>query len=216
MFSGIIEEIGIVQTIIQNTKGARFCVRASFCSEIKIGDSVAINGVCSTVVEKTSKDFLVEFSNHTMNLTNLSTLKVSSQVNLERALSFSGRLDGHIVLGHVDGVSKISSIEKDGFSKKISFDLNSLNKRQIVKKGSIAIDGVSLTVSDLAEKKFSVTIIPHSLQNTTLLSKKEGDIVNFETDIIGKYIERVILCSNETNQKISKIDETFLIEKGFF
>ena len=216
MFSGIIEEIGIIQKITKNVSGAMFCVGASFCSEIKIGDSVAINGVCSTVVEKTSIDFCVEFSNHTLNLTNLSALCASSKVNLERALSFNGRLDGHIVSGHVDGTTQISSIVDDGFSKKISFNLQSLNKRQIVKKGSITIDGISLTVSNLSEENFSVTVIPHTLQNTTLLDKKVGDVVNYETDILGKYVERIMLYPNENSQKISKIDETFLIEKGFF
>ena len=215
MFTGIIEEVGYIKNILKTSQGARFTVSVSFAGDVKLGDSVAINGICSTVVSKTNDTIDVEYSNHTLNITNLNTIKQNSSVNLERALKITDRLDGHFVTGHVDAVTKLISIEDEGFSKKISFEIPSGLSNQIVKKGSITIDGISLTVSDLSDTFFSVTIIPHTLSNTTLITKKVGDFVNIETDILGKYVEKILVLKNNTHTK-SNITEEFLIEKGFF
>ena len=214
MFTGIIEDLGKVKSIVKTQRGATFEIEALFADQLKIGDSVAVNGACSTVISKNSKSFSVEYSLHTLSLTTLSFLNNNERVNLERAMNFSDRINGHLVSGHIDGVTKLISINDEGFAKKISFILPEEYKNQIVKKGSIAIDGISLTISDVDDRQFSVTIIPHTLNNTTLCSKNVGNLINFETDLISKYIEKVMLAKN-INTRNSNIDEQFLAEKGF-
>ena len=219
MFTGLIEEIATIKSISKTSAGAvvEVCAKNA-SSELKIGDSVALNGVCSTVTGVSKGAFEVEFSNKTLEVTTFSALRQGAELNLERPLRLSDRLDGHIVTGHIDGVTKILKIEKDGFSHKFTFELPPEYKKQVVNKCSIAINGISLTVADCSDNDCVLEIIPHTLKNTNLGSLKKGDFVNFETDITGKYIEK-ILCSKDNvgcaGEKNKNIDMNFLAEKGF-
>ena len=213
MFTGIIEEIGIIKKIDKNSSGAKVFIESNFF-DLKMGESVCVNGVCSTVVEINKNDFAVEYSNHTLDTTNFKELKLKEFVNLERALLMSDRLSGHIVTGHVDGVVKLLHKEKDGFSNKLIFEMPKFYINQIIKKGSITINGISLTVAQNSSSDFVLEIIPHTYENTNLKYLKIGDTVNFETDIIGKYIEKILL-SKDNKETSGMIDMDFLKEKGF-
>ena len=218
MFTGLIEEVGTLKSVTKTSAGAVVTVASKLAKELKIGDSVAVNGVCSTVVKLGSDTFCVEYSNKTLEVTTFSGLKSGEKLNLERPLRLSDRLDGHIVTGHIDGVTKISDIKKDGFSYKYTFKLPSEYKNQVVNKGSIAINGISLTVAECTDDEFVLEIIPHTLEHTNLGVLKAGDFVNFETDITGKYIEKnLCLKDNDvaSGRKKQPVDMEFLSEKGF-
>lgn len=191
MFTGIIEEIGHVASIKRGAKSVVLTIKAKEVMEgTKLGDSIAVNGVCLTVTSLTGTGFMADVMHESMERSSLSKLKIGDAVNLERAMLAGGRFGGHIVSGHIDGMGKIEKIRQDdnAYWYKISTSSEILNC--IVMKGSITIDGISLTVAGLDDTSFSVSIIPHTRANTILANRKVGDLVNLENDIVGKYIQR--------------------------
>lgn len=212
MFTGIVEEIGTVKKIARGQKAYLEIQADKIFSDIHIGDSIAVNGVCLTVTGFSGKIFTADVMNETFSRSSLGSLKTGSHVNLERAMSANGRFGGHIVSGHIDGTGKITNIKKDGNAVwyKISADENII--KYTVEKGSIAIDGISLTVARVEKDNFSVSIIPHTSEETILSEKKTGDTVNLENDIIGKYVER-FLNFDKTGK--SNITMDFLSKYGF-
>jgi len=191
MFTGIIEEIGHVASIKRGAKSVVLTIKAKEVMEgTKLGDSIAVNGVCLTVTSLTAAGFMADVMHETMERSSLSKLKIGDAVNLERAMLAGGRFGGHIVSGHIDGMGKIEKIRQDdnAYWYKITASSEILNC--IVMKGSITIDGISLTVAGLDDTSFSVSIIPHTRANTILANRKVGDLVNLENDIVGKYIQR--------------------------
>jgi riboflavin synthase len=197
MFTGIIEEIGNIDGVIRTKNGLKLEIRASkVLEDIAIGNSIAVNGICLTVVEHNNNCFSVDVMFETVEKTNISELKIGSFVNLERAVKVSGRFDGHFVLGHIDGTGRISRKHNEYLEISIQEEL----PKYIVKKGSIAVDGISLTVVDVKENFFSVAIIPHTLDKTTLGLKRINDKVNIEVDIVAKHIEKLLLkMGNKSN-----------------
>ena len=215
MFTGLIEEIGEVKHIVKGLKSAKITISASYVlNGVKIGDSISTNGVCLTVVAFTKDTFAVDVMPETMKRSNLKNLKFGSKVNLERALKLGDRLGGHIVSGHIDGVGIINNMEKDDNAIWVSIKADSDILKYIIQKGSITIDGISLTVAYVDNKIFKVSIIPLTKEETTLLSKTIGQEVNLECDIVGKYIEKFTIFNQEQKQK-SNIDINFLRENGF-
>lgn len=193
MFTGIIEELGAVKTLRRGSSGARLAISASFVLEgTAIGDSICVNGVCLTVVDLGKADFSADVASETIKVTNLGELKVGQKVNLERALRLSARIGGHLVTGHVDAVGRIKEKRQEGNSWRVFIETPEQALRYIIKKGSVAVDGISLTVADLDSTGFSIAMIPHTAKLTTLGSKAPGESVNLETDIIGKYVERLL------------------------
>jgi riboflavin synthase len=194
MFTGIVEDIGTVKEIKPGTKEVLFTIKTKNIEvkEIKPGDSISINGICLTVISIGDGAFTIEASHETLKRTNLSKLKIGSKVNLERSLRLNDRLGGHIVNGHVDGVGKVDSMRKRGKSVEIWFSLSKGLSRYVVEKGSIAIDGVSLTVNAVNGDRFLVNIIPYTQKATIFGKMKPGDLVNIECDIIGKYVEKFV------------------------
>jgi riboflavin synthase len=215
LFTGLIEEIGKVKSVIKSTKSAKIIINSKkVLEEVKIGDSISTNGVCLTVTEYGSNYFTVDVMAETMRRSNLSTLSNGDSVNLERALRLGDRLGGHIVSGHIDGIGSISNFENEDNAVWITIDASVELLKYIVEKGSIAIDGVSLTVAYVDEKAFKVSIIPHTKEVTILLTKKVGDIVNLECDMLGKYVEKLMSFKEQTSTK-QGIDLKFLSEHGF-
>ena len=194
MFTGIVEDVGKVKEIRTKAKEVVFTIQVKNidAGEIALGESIAVNGTCLTVISSGRNNFTVEASHETLKRTNLSRLKVGSKVNLERAVKLGARLGGHIVNGHVDGIGKVDSIEKRGKSIEIWFSLPEGLSRYVVEKGSIAVDGVSLTVNAVSGNRFSVNIIPFTQEATIFGELKRGDPVNIECDIIGKYVEKFV------------------------
>lgn len=215
MFTGIIEELGKVISIQKSDKSARISLQASLVNkDISIGDSIATNGVCLTIIEFSADKIVAEIMNETLERTSIGALKTKDKVNLERALRLDSRLGGHIVTGHVDGVGKIISIKKEGIAQLIDITYPKELSKYLAKKGSVAIDGISLTVVFVEESFFRISLIPHSLDMTTLGFKKEGDPVNIEIDVLARYIERIYSFKNEEEGE-SRISKSFLIENGF-
>ncbi|SFD08885.1 riboflavin synthase [Butyrivibrio sp. YAB3001] len=189
MFTGIIEEIGKIKSVNRGSANSQMVIGADkVLSDVQLGDSIAVNGVCLTVVSFNEKSFTVDVMNETYSRSSLGDLRVGSLVNLERAMPSNGRFGGHIVSGHIDGTGRIKATRCDGNAVwyEITADSNILNG--IVEKGSIAIDGISLTVALVTTSSFSVSIIPHTLERTILKEKRAGSVVNLENDIIGKYV----------------------------
>ncbi len=215
MFTGIIEEIGKVIRV-QRTAGSSFIeIQAEkVLTDAHIGDSIAVNGVCLTVTDMTNDTFRADVMNETLSRSSLGSLVSGSMVNLERAMAANGRFGGHIVSGHIDGTGIITDVKNDGIAVWYTISAEDSLLRYIVEKGSIAIDGISLTVAKVTNSTFSVSIIPHTASETTLSMKKTGDIVNLENDIIGKYIERLIKTS-EPHTRSSNITMEFLAKNGF-
>lgn len=207
MFTGLIEKVSKVENIVFNSYGAKVYYRADF-DDVKIGDSIAINGVCLTVTSIERDIFSADIMKETLNISNLKNLKKNDEINLERALKLNSRLDGHIVSGHIDTTANVAEIKQDGFSKRIKFACDSA---LIVKKGSIVINGVSLTVVEVYKNGFEVSLIPETLNKTNLKNLKIGDIVNIEYDLIGKYIQKFLSLNNEK----PKLTLEFLKENGF-
>lgn len=204
MFTGIIEEIGKVENIIKNTHSFKLIVKCKkVIQDVSVGDSIAVNGACLTVTEFGENLFSADVTSETMRRTAFSLLQIGTEVNLERALSFNGRLGGHIVLGHVDCCGKIISERKDENAVHIKIETEEKWFKYIIEKGSIAVDGISLTISEKRGKTFIVTIIPHTGIKTTLLNKKVGDMVNLECDYLGKFVEQLI---NKSNEKLTMKD----------
>ncbi|CUU04667.1 riboflavin synthase alpha chain [Candidatus Kryptobacter tengchongensis] len=190
MFTGIIEEVGKVKSVVQKGKARVFAISSEkLLNDIKIGDSVAVNGVCLTVFEKLNEYFKVEAVEETIKKTNLGNLKTGDRVNLELSLKLGDRLGGHIVLGHVDTTGVIENILKlkNSWIFEIKFPIEF--RKYIIPKGSIAVDGISLTIAEVDDGKFKVSIIPFTWENTNLKFKRSGDRVNLEFDFFGKYIE---------------------------
>ncbi len=212
MFTGIIEEVGSIRGI---RRGSHSCV-LTVCAkkvleDVHIGDSIAVNGTCLTVSSFDGASFCADVMPETMQRTNLGKLLPGSQVNLERAMAANGRFGGHIVSGHIDGTGVLSAFRKDDNAVWVTIAAPSSVLRYIVEKGSIAIDGISLTVARVTEKDFAVSVIPHTAAETTLLHKKIGDLLNLECDIIGKYVEK--LCGG--GKQTSGITAEFLAQHGF-
>lgn len=211
MFTGIIEEIGTVRRIEHGAKGARLTIQAkTVLEDTKIGDSIATNGVCLTVVSMTGDSFSADVMAESLRRSSLGTLQGGSPVNLERAMAANGRFGGHIVSGHIDGTGTIASQKREDNAVWIKIKTPAPLLRYIVEKGSIAIDGVSLTVAAVTDTDFSVSIIPHTGAQTILLGKKPGDPVNLECDVIGKYVEKLT-----APHKTGGISTNFLAENGF-
>jgi len=213
MFTGIIEEIGKIKKIIRIRDIVKFAISANkILTGMELGDSISVDGVCLTVVKFTKNEFEVDLSPETLNLTTFKHKKNNDMVNLERALKLGDKLGGHFVTGHIDGVGKINQIEKMGDSFIYSFTADDSILSNIVQKGSIAIDGISLTIAELNKSSFSVAIIPYTYNNTTFKYKKSGNLVNIETDMLGKYVKKYIGFEEEHK---SVIDEEFLKKYGF-
>lgn len=215
MFTGIIEEIGTIKQLQKGTHSAILQIQADIVLEgLKIGDSVAVNGVCLTVTSVQSQGFRADVMHETLNRSALSDLTIGSLVNLERAMPANGRFDGHIVAGHVDDVGKIIDIKRDDNAIWYTIQAAPPVMRYIVEKGSIAIDGISLTVARLSADSFSVSIIPHTAHVTTLGKRKIGDAVNLENDIIGKYVEKFLTPAVSQPTK-STMTRDWLLQHGF-
>ena len=213
MFTGIVEELGEVSAMARGRDSMVLTIKAkTIMSDLKLGDSVSTNGVCLTVTEKGSDYYKADVMHETMNRSSLGKLKPGSHVNLERAMSAEGRFGGHIVSGHIDGTGSITSIKKDDNAVWYTIAAPENIMRYIIEKGSIAIDGISLTVAKVTDKDFSVSIIPHTIKETTLGEKRAGDIVNLENDLIGKYVEKLITISPK---KSGNIDKEFLLRNGY-
>ncbi len=212
MFTGIIEEVGRIEKISVDRGNLKLKIKASkISSDLKIGDSININGACQTVTGTDPDSFTVEAVEETQKKTILGQLKRNDLVNLERSLRFSDRLGGHLVTGHIDCVGKIKSIAKKDGSFLYEFELSEKYLTYLVEKGSVAVDGISLTVVEILKNSFSVSIIPFALENTTLGTKKVGDLINIETDLIGKYVERILSSKSDK----SMITEEWLKDKGW-
>ncbi len=193
MFTGIIEEVGKLKSVKSTAGGLSIEVEAKkVLEDSKLGDSIAINGICLTITDLKSDSFDFDVSQETINRTNIKDLKVGSFVNLERALRPIDRMGGHIVQGHVDTVGKISAVIQKGEHWEFKITFPSEYRKYVIEKGSIAIDGISLTINEIVNNNISLNIIPHTIQNTNLQYRKIGDNVNIEFDIIGKYVLNIM------------------------
>lgn len=218
MFTGIIEEIGRINAIRHGAHSAVLVINASaIMNDVNIGDSIAVNGVCLTVTAFTKEGFCADVMHETLKRSSLAALKSGSAVNLERAMSAGSRFGGHIVAGHVDGVGIICEVTKDDNAVWYRIKAEGKVLRYIVEKGSVAIDGISLTVAKVTASDFSVSIIPHTAGQTILSAKKAGDIVNIENDVIGKYVEKLLMPyePDKTEAKDKGITMEFLYKNGF-
>ena len=213
MFTGIIEELGTVGQMDRRPDSIKLTIQARKVLEgTQLGDSIAVNGVCLTVTSMTDSSFTADVMHETMRRSSLSDIKSGSKVNLERAMQVGGRLGGHIVSGHIDGVGHIARIAFDGIARVITISIPKDMEPFIVEKGSIAIDGISLTVVSVGNSQFSVSIIPHTMAHTTLIDKHPGAVVNLETDVIGKYVHS--FTTAHTGKRSGITMET-LLENGF-
>jgi len=193
VFTGLIEEVGKVKNIVRKSSGLRLTIETKeIHRETKVGDSVSVNGACLTVEETNGNELVFFVSGETLKRTNLKLLRVNDWVNLERALRLGDRIGGHLVQGHVDATTKILRIRKTGEEFVFSFQTPKDFHRFMVEKGSVAIDGISLTITNVTQTTFSVTVVPHTFENTNLKFRKVGDTVNVEFDLIGKYVEKLI------------------------
>ncbi len=215
MFTGLVEEVGTVESVKKGPKSATITVKAKkILEDIKLGDSVATNGVCLTVTSFTSNNLEVDVMAETMRRSNLDSLSSGSKVNLERALKLGDRLGGHIVSGHIDGTGTIKDFQQEDNAVWVSITAPPDILKYIINKGSVAVDGISLTVAYVDNECFKVSIIPFTGDETTLLEKNMGDKVNLEVDMIGKYVEK-LLSFKENGPSKSNIDINFLSEHGF-
>lgn len=211
MFTGLIEAIGSVRAMARDSRGARVEIGCPFTKELSRGDSVAVDGACLTVVEMRPASFFADVSNETIERTTLGDRNPGDPVNLERALAVGQRLGGHYVLGHVDVVGTVKRVT--GLGDAIRFDVSYPSELAplLVDKGSIAIDGISLTINGVDDGSFWVALIPESQERTTLASKRPGDRVNLEADVLGKYVLRALA----TSKRVEGIDEALLARAGF-
>lgn len=211
MFTGIIQETGSVKSVEKKGTSGRITIEAVECARrVSTGDSIAVDGACLTVTEVRNGFFIADVSSETLSLTTLGDLGPGDRVNLETALTLSTPLGGHIVTGHVDGTGKVEAARASGDFVEIEFSAPSALMRQMVKKGSVAVDGISLTIAGLTGGGFRVAVIPHTLKLTTLAEKGPGASVNIETDILAKYVERLL-----GRDPGGRITEGFLAEHGF-
>ena len=220
MFTGIIEGLGTVAKLRPSGRGKRLVVTTDFeLKEMKIGDSIAVNGACLTAVVISTNRFEADLSPETLSRTTLNKVKTGDRVNLERALRLSDRLDGHLVSGHIDGIGTLSGREDDDNAIIITITVSEALSRYMIPKGSVAVDGISLTINNCSHDRFSVSIIPHTSKLTTLGFKKKGEAVNIETDMIGKYVERFVCASDggykKESVKKTAVDMELLVKSGF-
>ena len=212
MFTGIVEEIGKIKSFKKENNGAIIEVECkTVLDDTKLGDSIAINGVCQTVTKLNSNSFCANVSDETLSVTNFNNLKNGDSVNLERALTLNSRLGGHIVSGHIDCRGKLLNIERLTDFYNLEFEIPYEQEKYVVSKGSITINGISLTVAQISENTLKTAIIPHTYNNTNLKNLTPGDYVNIETDILGKYVEKMLSANNNK----SNISMSFLQENGF-
>jgi len=211
MFTGLIEDIGTIAAVESRARSVFLTIsHAPHLDDLKAGDSIAVDGVCLTVTGRGEGKFGAEASTETVNTTTLGAKTTGQRVHLERALTFSGRLGGHLVTGHVDEQGKVVALLPQGRSLKMTFQISDRGIRYVVEKGSVAVDGVSLTVNEVRGNRFSVMVIDYTAGHTVLAGRKVGEAVNIETDIIGKYLERL-----GGGQGGAKLDARFLAEHGF-
>jgi len=220
MFTGIIEGLGTIRAMRSSDQGKRLTIESDFGLDgSKVGDSISVSGACLTMVKLDGKRFDVDVSPETLQKTTFGSAKVGQRANLERALRLSDRIDGHLVSGHIDGMGTLSQRENLGNSIVVSIDVPEYLARYMISKGSVAVDGISLTINACETKSFSVSIIPHTATVTTIDQKNEGEPVNIETDMIGKYVERFTSGSRQRVDRNSSepggIAEEFLIKTGF-
>jgi riboflavin synthase len=213
MFTGIIEDKGKVLRIEYRGQEKRLTIEfAPYLTEMQLGDSININGVCLTIVQKKEQAIELDLSQETLQKTILGELREGDQVNLERALKLTDRLGGHIVTGHIDGIGEIVEKRKERDFLQLRIKIPESASRYVVQKGSIAIDGISLTVNEYQGSEIQMTLIPYTIEKTTLMDKKVGDRVNVEADILGKYVEKLF---SQGDKKSGKVDLSFLKEHGF-
>ena len=216
MFTGIVEEVGQIARVQPGAHSAVLHIRATaVLDDLKIGDSVAVNGVCLTVTTLTKDGFTADVMHETMNRSGLSTLRTGSPVNLERAMPANGRFGGHIVSGHVDGQGTITSVQRDDNAVWYTIAAEPGLLRYVVEKGSITVDGISLTVARVSEQDFAISAIPHTVAVTILRAKGPGDQVNLETDILGKYVEKLLAPPPPEPAGKSAITKEFLVSCGY-
>lgn len=223
MFTGIIESLGRVRAVENRAADSRLWVDGDLpWSEVKLGDSIATNGVCLTVVAMDSRGFAADVSAESLRHSNLGRLKAGAAVNLERAMPASGRFDGHMVSGHVDAQARLLRIASEGRSRVLWFELPASLSPYMAVKGSVCLDGISLTVNQVEEAQFSVNIVPHSAEQTTVAQWQQGQWVNIEVDLVARYLER-LLSSDSTgpdhDQTVQpaegKMNKQWLLERGF-
>lgn len=216
MFTGIVEEIGHIEAIEKGNRSAKLVITANkILQDIQLGDSIAVNGICLTACRISKSNFTADVMAETMNRSNLGNLKKGSAVNLERAMPANRRFGGHIVSGHVDGTGTIIDFKKDENAVWVTIKAGANLLKYIVEKGSIAIDGISLTVAYVDDSCFKVSIIPHTADETILLHKKTGDTVNLECDVIGKYVEKLLYYNKQEQTEQKGITLEFLQQNGF-
>lgn len=214
MFTGIVEEVGQVKAIGNGTLQIQ---ATKVLEDVKLGDSIAVNGICLTVTGFNSHSFQADVMPETIKRTSLGELKLGSPVNLERALTLSSRLGGHIVSGHIDGTGRIVSLKEDKNAILMKIQTDGAILRYIVEKGSVALDGISLTVAQVGTKDFTVSLIPHTRQVTNLSAKVDGSLINIENDVVGKYVAKLLQPAGESVDAAaqSSITMDFLKENGF-
>lgn len=216
MFTGIIEETGQIEYVNSSSEKYQIGIKCEIVlKKTKIGDSIAVNGICLTVTKMWKNGFEADVMSETLKRTGLKESKKGTCVNLERAMAADGRFGGHIVSGHIDGTGLIKNIREERNAVWYEIFADKKIIKYVVEKGSITIDGISLTVAYVDEKGFKVSTIPHTRESTNLKDKNVGDTVNLECDIIGKYVEKLLGYSECNEQKESKITENYLIENGF-
>jgi riboflavin synthase len=215
MFTGIIEETGVLKELKKGAQSALLTIQGRVIfDDLAIGDSVAVNGVCLTAASLSPHTFQADVMHETLNRSCLGKLRPGDSVNLERAMAANGRFGGHIVSGHIDGVGKITSVQTDDNAIWYTISAESRILRYIVEKGSIAVDGISLTVASVNHAEFRISAIPHTVKSTILSYKKAGDLVNLENDLVGKYMEKFLL-PDANKQQPGGITREFLIKSGY-
>jgi len=217
MFTGIIEGLGTVSGIHPAGQGKRLSITSDFSlDQFKTGDSISVSGVCLTAVAIEDKRFEADVSPETIARTTFGQIKVGDRLNLERAMRLSDRIDGHLVSGHIDGTGVIRNNKMTGNAMIATIDIPKSLLHYMIKKGSVAVDGISLTINTFNEESIEVTIIPHTARRTTIGFKKKGDHVNIETDMIGKYVERFVTAGPDGDRREqADIDMNFLAKTGF-
>lgn len=216
MFTGIIEELGTLERVEQGPVSAHLTIKAAkILSDVQLGDSIAVNGVCLTVTGFGGTRFTADVMGETLAKTNLGALRPGDRVNLERAMKLGDRLGGHMVSGHIDGVGVIAGKTPHGIAEVLTIEAPDVVMRYVIRKGSVAVDGISLTVVDCTDRSFRVSIIPHTAKVTTLGFKQQGDSVNLEADMLARYVEKMLEGRRAETKAKPGVDAEFLGKHGF-